>query len=676
MKTQHLSLTQIAKELSITQAMLSNWQARYGDFPEPAAIAGRRRLYSLNDIREFMARRGLNPGTQAPSARQIETHLVRRSVDLLRSWQVFGIEVQLVVSTLAVVAAESPEQLSTFASSSNPESGVRDEELAPGLRLLNQIPDDIAQALLREWVQVATTIDRARLAKALRSATEELGVRGLVAEHVTASGIAQLIHAITPGLEILDMCSGTGRLLHEYSRSVRRMVGQEINQEVALLSRLLARIEGFNLEIHREDALRVCHEDWIQDGFHVVIADPPMGMYLRDGQIDPNDRRWISFDSARRTTGEDFWIQSALAYLQPSDSGARFRAVLVLRASWFFDGPSRAMRAALVKMGYVESVIALGAGLHPGTGIAVSLLVLRKTPRPEGHVRMIDAREAGRTVRRARELTAMDIRSIAAALEGEESRISDESPIKVYDVPIGDVLVNDAVLDVQRYIPDPNAGVSLETAIERFQDSVKEFQTSMSVLAKALLEVDSARAVGLAHDLSKAPVQYIRLSDAAGPNSPLVVLSKSRKQGHEWTRDDISYADVVVSALGSSVGRVLSGSEFLDQRETWTKIWILRVQSRSLDPAYLLSWAKHGGLDAQLKRLIAGSTVKTIASRDFEKVVIPVVGLELQRSVALWGSVIDSFQAATSTWSVEQSKQLDALRSLSAIVFSSLNRES
>jgi len=198
----------------------------------------------------------------------------------------------------------------------------------------------------------------------------------------------------------------------------------------------------------------------------------------------------------------------------------------------------------------------------------------------------------------------------------------------------------------------------------------------MDVLAKALIDVDSARAAELAHALAKAPVQFVRLNEVAGPNSPLVVLSKNRKQGFEFTTDDIRYDDVVVSALGASVGRVLSGSEFLDSRETWSKIWILRSQSPSLFPPYLLSWARHGGLEAQLKRLVAGSTVKTIAVRDFEKVTVPLVDLHLQQSVARWGNVIDTFRTATNLWSNDQDKHLAALASLSAVVFSSLNRES
>jgi hypothetical protein len=675
MKNQQLSLTQIARELSISQATLSNWQARYGDFPEPVATVGRRRLYSLQDVREFIERRGLNLAVSTSISRVKEANLVRQSFDLLRAWRAIGIDVQLIVGTLAVLATETPNLLTENPTALQLQKASQDKDLTLGLSQLVLIPTDIAQALMDEWVQVSGELDRVRLAKSLRASLENLGVRGLGAEHVTASGIAELIRTITPGLEILDLCSGTGRLLHEYRNHVRRMVGQEINEEVAVLSRLLARIEGLTIEIHHEDALHICHEDWMS-GFDAVIADPPMGQYLREGQINPQDRRWISLDSARRTTGDDFWIQSALAYLRPSDSDTRFRAVLVLRASWFFDGPSRAMRAALVKLGYVEAVISLGAGLHPGTGIAVNLLVLRKTSRQAGHVRMIDAREAGKIARRTRELSAHDIRSIAAVLEGETLTSHEDSPIKVYDVPIGEVLNNDAVLDVQRYIPDPNTSITLETAIERFEKSVKEFQSSMNVLARALIDVDSSRAAELAHDLSQTPVRLIRLDEVATDNSPLIVLAKSRRQGFDWTPDDVRRDDVVVSALGSSVGRVLSGSEFLDRRETWSKIWILRVQSPSLFPPYLLAWAKHGGLEMQLKRLIAGSTVKTIASRDFEKVTVPLIDLELQRSVAIWGNVIDTFTSAATIWSIDRDKHLAALTSLSAVVFSSLNRES
>lgn len=298
MNSTPISLVQISSALSLSPGTLSNWQKRYEGFPEPASILGKRRLYRMEDIQAFMARHDLKTG-EANSAtnRKVseEQRFVNYLTNELRGNHAMGPEIVLAI---AATAFRIYPQLHEFRKNHGTPHSIT-ADLMLGTELLVRGAKNDADTDVSDWKDAPASLDPVALAVALRYVLEKTSGRQYGGQYTTSPSVARLLSKIATGLEVLDMCSGYGNLLNEYHRGSRRIVGQEINETVAAISRVLAFLEGYTVEIYNEDSIATFHPEWIRDGFDAIAIDPPMGMRLRDDQIDPNDLRWTFFPQSK-----------------------------------------------------------------------------------------------------------------------------------------------------------------------------------------------------------------------------------------------------------------------------------------------------------------------------------------------------------------------------------------
>jgi predicted DNA-binding transcriptional regulator AlpA len=52
--TELLTLAEIARRLLIASSTISNWRSRYPSFPKPKKLDGKRELWTIDQINEFM----------------------------------------------------------------------------------------------------------------------------------------------------------------------------------------------------------------------------------------------------------------------------------------------------------------------------------------------------------------------------------------------------------------------------------------------------------------------------------------------------------------------------------------------------------------------------------------------------------------------------------------------
>lgn len=675
MKHGPVTLIQIARELSISPGALSNWQKRFDDFPAPAGFDGRRRFFLISDVQEFMKRHDLKAGSfevEVARGGKRETRLISSTMDVLRGHVQAGNEIILAISALAarsVLEIQSREDQLTNDGRTTDAKNL-EPDIAAGLEIFDRLMILDREAVFNEWSNIAIELDRQILASSIRQLLRDLSGRKVGGEFTTPQSVALLMSKIANALDVLDLCSGYGTLLHEYRKGSRRRVGQEINPGVASISRLLAFIEGYEVEIHCEDSLSVCHKEWLSDGFFGVVADPPIGLRLQDNQVNPNDLRWTLMAQSKRNQSDDFWIQSALAYLKPSSDELNHRAVLLLRSGWFSDNAESAMRDALLKFGLIEAVVALGAGSSAAAGVSMNLLVLRKGIVGATTVRMIDAQQAGRSVRGVREYSRQEIDVIVNAING---RVTGDSggTIKVLDVSLTKILENDSVLDVRRYLADVEEQITVKSGLSNTNLAVEEFKNKLEELQDVITAFQSH---GVIEKLSEdgGVVHFVSVASRQGNNSPFVSLFKHRPQDRPWTRDDIVYSDIVVCLVGSRAGHVLLGDEFHKENTTWSKVWILRCSSRTLNQKYLATWARYGGLDLQIRSLVSVSTLPTLSKRDVERVIVPVPSLQVQEIIAAWGDLVGALATVLGATAESQNKLLSSIHSLTGAFFKEL----
>jgi len=297
---------------------------------------------------------------------------------------------------------------------------------------------------------------------------------------------------------------------------------------------------------------------------------------------------------------------------------------------------------------------------------------LRKAGIGSAMVRMIDAHEAGRSLRGVRELETQEIASIADALkEGSAGQMA--TTVWVKDVPIQEILENGSVLDVRRYIISGGPPASLGKAVKELNTVVGFMSKAFGSIGDSLAQLKPTDALDL-DSIPSTGLKRIRLAGESTPSDIVQSFFKTRRQGEEWTTDDVHVDDVVVCLMGIHVGVAVSGKEFVSTRIAWPKIWILRSKGREVAPAYLLAWARYGGLEQQANRLITGSTVPTITNRDVGQITLPIVDMETQQLVARWGQQLDELSVSLSAVEDIEADFMIAAKGVTAAYFVELDK--
>jgi type I restriction-modification system DNA methylase subunit len=630
------SLFDISQQIGVRPSALSNWQKRYPDFPAPRVTKGQRRLYLIDDIKEFMDRHQLFPREERETVqtRDPMAQLVLSSLDILRGTPILELEGLRLVAALAYLSSRHPAVFDVVINTKH--AGETSHDVLPlvqqCLKAIDKSRDLLPPRLLEMWNGV-DTLNASQLGVALRNVLQRMSDNKFSGQFYTPPTIARLIYKLAPGLEILDVCSGSGEILNQYRRGARRIVGLEINESTAFFNNIVAQLNDDPIEIICENTLKVCHPEWMENGFDAVVCDAPMGLRLADGDVSADDLRWAYGAQARRNTSEDYWIQTVLAYLRPSFSEPPLRGIVTLRAGWFSESAESQMRAALVKAGVVEAVVSMGGGCLASTSVPFGLLILRKSGIANRPVRFVDATEAGNLVRGRRSLATSDIDLIVSAVNGDAVAGAD-SKIKVVDVPVSEIIANSAVLQSSRYLEIADALPSAEEVQFNLELRNRVHSSLVSDYMALVNSTVAEIAVKTLRSDSNVGAQEILVGDLIHSASPIEILFKNRMKGNEWTRDDIVSSDVVVNLAGSTVGQAVRGSEFHENRLTWNRLWVLRTRSQDIDFSYLFAWARFGDLQQQIRPMVSGTTIPTLSKSDIVRVRIPIPPLDVQRQIA------------------------------------------
>lgn len=163
-------------------------------------------------------------------------------------------------------------------------------------------------------------------------------------------------------------------------------------------NRALLPIAQMNLLLHGVASLiddRQWREAPGQQYFDLIFANPPFNARLPEEEI--HRVRW-RYGPPPAHNGNYAWLQHVVSRLGPDG-----RAVVVMtnNAGFTVNPRERRIRAAMIEDGAVECVIGLPPNLFVGTGIPVSLWLLRAPAGQPVDVLFIDATNLGTSVTRA-----------------------------------------------------------------------------------------------------------------------------------------------------------------------------------------------------------------------------------------------------------------------------------
>ncbi|WP_306324405.1 N-6 DNA methylase [Streptomyces venezuelae] len=338
---------EIARIAGVTRAAVSNWRRRHKDFPAPAGGSSGTPLFSLSDVRAWLAN-------------QRKSHDVS---DEVRLWQAlrasFGDDM---ISGLSSVTA--------FLLTGDP-SGL----------------DAAATALVTSSAQNATPADVVDgLVERFQDSARRSGSDQVSSARITRA-VAHFAGPLGVGATVFDPACGIGVLLRAAGNGGGTVIrGQEIDPAAARFAGLRAELDGrADAAIQAGDSLRA--DVWPTLRADLVVCEPPAA--------DPDwgreelllDARW-ELGTPSKAEGELAWLQHCYAHTAPGG-----RAVIAVPASVAYRKAGRRIRAELVRRGILTQVVALPGGVASSHSVPVLLWILRR-PKPDdaapSQVRMID----------------------------------------------------------------------------------------------------------------------------------------------------------------------------------------------------------------------------------------------------------------------------------------------
>lgn len=479
-------------------------------------------------------------------------------------------------------------------------------------------------------------------------------------EFQTPNHIAELVVALaapSKGESIYDPCFGSARFLtsaidyqelQSESQTARfgtsnfQVSGVELNAAsliIGLTRLVLAGVDDPHLEMGNS-LERVPPTNPQQEGFDLVMANPPWGMTIR-----PHERNGLEHFPIMTGDATGLFIQHVLANLKPNG-----RAVMVVPNGILFkSGSEKRLREWLLDQHAVEAVIGLPEkAFMPSTAIKSSILVLRRI-KYRAQVRMVNA-EPFFWKSKGRQPTVISENQIHELVHLVQQ--SNESEY-CWDVDVETLEKTGFDLTPRRR--DKSA---LDSVLEELSPHVElsrlkghcEIVSGRSIPTKDLSDrqpinyfAPEQKALFALADESveqqklykqAEPVPYIRIRD---------VNKGQAAKGSSWLKTEAALGldaklklkggDVLLSKSGTigKVGVVRNGAVGAVAANGF---FVIRPDNSTLDPHYLAAYLDSGDCRSWFQDRATGSAISHLSRKYLDELAIALPPLQIQHKVA------------------------------------------
>jgi type I restriction enzyme M protein len=267
---------------------------------------------------------------------------------------------------------------------------------------------------------------------------------------------------------IYDPCCGSGGMFvqsekfiqaHGGKRDDASIYGQESNPTTWRLAAMNLAIRGFAADLGQEPADTFARDQFPDQKFDTILANPPFNISDWGGEKYESDPRWL-YGRPPVGNANYAWLQHMLWKLRPGGEAGVVLANGSMSSNQSGEGQ---IREAMVRGDVVEVMVALPGQLFLNTQIPVCLWFLTndKTQRGRdrrGETLFIDARQMGTMKTRVeRVLTDVDIEKIAGTVhawrgDGEVAASYENVAGFCYSAKLEEIEKNGFVLTPGRYV--------------------------------------------------------------------------------------------------------------------------------------------------------------------------------------------------------------------------------
>jgi type I restriction enzyme M protein len=301
------------------------------------------------------------------------------------------------------------------------------------------------------------------------------------------------------GESIYDPACGTGGMLlaavqhvKERHGDVKLLWGKLFGQEKNLTTSSIARM---NLFLHGIEDFKIVRGDTLRDpaffdgdrlaDFDCVIANPPFSLEKWGEDLWVNDPFGRNFAGLPPSSSGDFaWVQHMVKSM--ADVTGRM-AVVLPQGALFRKGAEGDIRQKLLEMDLIEAVIGLAPNLFYGTGLAASILVLRKR-KPDDRKKKVLIADASRLFRRGRAQNFLEAEHAFEILDRYRNFDDVQDAVRV--VTLNEIKAEDWTLNISRYVLPPLQDdiPPLPDAIAAFKDALSRCREAEERLAQVMTE--------------------------------------------------------------------------------------------------------------------------------------------------------------------------------------------
>ena len=280
--------------------------------------------------------------------------------------------------------------------------------------------------------------------------------------------VRMMIEILDPkeGESIYDPACGTGGMLlaaidhvHRNGGDPRTFFGKIYGQEKNLTTSAIARM---NLVLHGIEDFQIVREDTLRSPafsdsstgglatFDCVVANPPFSLKEWGRDLWENDP-WgrTVYGLPPKSYGDYAFVQHMIASMAPS-SGRM--AVVLPQGALFRKGTEGKIRRALIEEDLIEAVIGLAPNLFYGTGLAGSIMVLRRR-KPVEHQHKVLIVDASSLFRKARAQNFLDLEHAEQIVAWVREFQDVEDRVKV--ATLDEIKAEDWTLNISRYVLPP-----------------------------------------------------------------------------------------------------------------------------------------------------------------------------------------------------------------------------